>query len=94
MFPAFTSCLWPHIGAFFNACSIVYISLNPVPNSAFRKHFEDALSLNIEAEVKDYLNRLWFDHPDTFDTEDYYEDFMSFVNQHFRMVWVYTDMDD
>ena len=66
----------------------------PATNKAFRDHFENALSLGIEAEVKDYLNRLWLDYPDTFNTEDYYEDFMSYVDQHFRMVWIYTAMDD
>ena len=66
----------------------------PVPNQAFRDHFESALELNIEAEVRDYLERLASDHPDSFETQDYYEDFMSFVDQHFRMVWIYTGMDD
>ena len=68
--------------------------MNPATNKAFRDHFEGAMELNIEAEVRDYLNRLWLEHPDSFETEDYYEDFLSFVNQHFRMVWIYTDMDD
>jgi hypothetical protein len=68
--------------------------MKPVPNKAFRDAFENAMELFIESEVKDYLNRLWFDYPNTFESEDYYDDFMSFVDQHFRMLWIYTDMDD
>ena len=60
------------------------------PNKHFRDHIEGSLDLILESEVRDYLNRLWLDAPDSFDVDALMPEFMDYMEEHFRMVWIYT----
>ena len=62
----------------------------PTPDKAFRDSLDDSLAINIEAEVRDYLNRIWLNNPDSFDVDDVMQSFMDYIDIHFAMVWIRT----
>ena len=68
--------------------------MNPVPNTAFRNHLENALELHLQSEARDYLNHLWLEAPDSFDVDLTLAEFIDYIDDHFRMVWIYTDTED
>jgi len=65
--------------------------MNITPDKRFRRHIEDALALNIEAEVKDFLNRTWLDDPnrDDWDTTDFEQQLLDFCDDHLLIRFVY-----
>ena len=60
------------------------------PNKEFRTAIEGAMELNLESEVRDYLNRLWLASPNSFDVDEVMTEFMDYMGNHFRMVWTDT----
>ncbi len=66
------------------------VPITHIPTRSFRNAFEDAMELHLETEVRDYLNRLWLDDPDSFDVDEHMDEFMDYVQEHFRMCWIYT----
>ena len=61
------------------------------PDQNFRLHIVKALELNVEAEVKDYLNRTWFDDPnrEDWDTTDFEEELLAFCIDNLQIQFVY-----
>jgi len=61
------------------------------PDQNFRLHIVKALELNVEAEVKDYLNRTWLDDPnrEDWDTTDFEEELLAFCIDNLQIQFVY-----
>ena len=59
------------------------------PNKEFRIDLEDRMEICLKTEVRDYLNKLWLDSPNSFDVDETMLVFMDYISEHFRMTWVY-----
>lgn len=65
--------------------------MNITPDQRFRDAITDALYLHLEAEVKDYLNRMWLDDPnrESWSTEEFERTLIEFVDEHLAIQWLY-----
>ena len=65
--------------------------MNITPDQTFRRHIEEALWLNVEHEVKDFLNRQWLDDPnrEDWDTSDFEQQLLDFCEDHLRIQFIY-----
>lgn len=64
-------------------------TISVTPNKDFRTSFESSMQLHLESEVRDYLNRLWLASPNSFDVDEVMTEFMDYMDEHFRMTWVF-----